>query len=116
MNIDVTRNHDYPYDEVEGFLKIDEIEWRNESYVFDITGVWVRLSDGTVWMAHDSGCSCPTPWENLNTFERVFSVDQLDDIYRDQNMEGSYGHTNYDEYQSFKATVASALEGLKERQ
>lgn len=34
------------------------------SYEFD-TILVVRDPDGALWAAHDSGCSCPTPFEDI---------------------------------------------------
>ena len=68
---------DPAFGEFVGFTRVAELEWDNEPYQFNITGLWKRDSDNTLWMAHDSGCSCPTPWENTTELERVFSRDQL---------------------------------------
>ncbi len=35
------------------------------SYEFDQLIV-VRAPDGTLWAAHDAGCSCPTPFEDMS--------------------------------------------------
>lgn len=34
------------------------------SYEFDIFAIWKELDDNTIWWDSDSGCSCPTPFEN----------------------------------------------------
>jgi len=58
------------------------------SYEFDILCFWVT-KDGRVYTAQDSGCSCPTPFEDycdndvesiLQRMERVGSVDQAERI------------------------------------
>ena len=38
------------------------IDLEGESYQFYLAGVWVR--DEGYYLSTDSGCSCPTPWEN----------------------------------------------------
>jgi hypothetical protein len=41
---------------------VGEAELSDESYSFDLVGVW-RAEDG-YYLGTDSGCSCPTPWES----------------------------------------------------
>jgi hypothetical protein len=110
----------YGYDQFVGFTKLDEIEWSNNSYEFDITGVWVRDNDGTVWTASDSGCSCPTPWEGTDTLERLFSIEPLVDRYKahtspDETGYRRYGSVNLGDWESFKAQVEGAFEALAKR-
>lgn len=40
------------------------VDLSEPDYSFDIIGFWVRKSDGQVLYATDSGCSCPSPWED----------------------------------------------------
>ncbi len=124
MEIKVTRKSNEDgyygyYDQFVGFTKLDEIEWDNESYAFNITGVWVKDDDGTVWTADDSGCSCPTPWENLDTLERLFSVEPLVERYKRQTSTDEsgyrYGSVNLSDWESFKAKVEGAFEALAKR-
>lgn len=42
-------------------------------YEFDEVIVWRRKADGTLWGAHDSGCSCPIPFDDIG-------VDDLEPI------------------------------------
>lgn len=109
----VPKRPDYPYDEIEGFTKIGEIEWDNESYAFNITGLWTRDSDGTLWMAHDQGCSCPTPWESFDELERVFTVDQIRELRREHADSYSGDRVILSDWENFVTTATEALEGLK---
>jgi hypothetical protein len=34
------------------------------SYEFDIFCIWKKLDDSTLWWDTDSGCSCPSPFDN----------------------------------------------------
>lgn len=34
------------------------------SYEFDMFVVWKKLDDNTLWWDTDSGCSCPSPFDN----------------------------------------------------
>lgn len=41
-----------------------DVDMTEESYSFDILRVG-RDRDGALWWARDSGCSCPTPFEDV---------------------------------------------------
>lgn len=34
------------------------------SYEFDMFVIWKKLDDNTLWFDTDSGCSCPSPFDN----------------------------------------------------
>ncbi len=36
-----------------------------DSYAFNMFVIWKRLEENTLWYASDSGCSCPTPFEDI---------------------------------------------------
>lgn len=42
---------------------LENIEWRYESWEYDQTEIYRRRSDGALFHASDSGCSCPMPFE-----------------------------------------------------
>lgn len=59
-----------------------EIGDENLDYEFDILAFW-KTPDGRVFSASDSGCSCPTPFENYENeaeLERVGSLAQAEQI------------------------------------
>lgn len=65
-----------------GLTPVAEIELDNESYQFNIRMVW-RHTDGTLYTARDSGCSCPSPFERytkLEDLERLATQQQVDEI------------------------------------
>lgn len=35
-----------------------------DSYEFDMFVIWKKLDDNTLWWDTDSGCSCPSPFDN----------------------------------------------------
>lgn len=47
-----------------GLSPIGEIDWSDGNYVFDLTVVWKRESDGRLVFGEDSGCSCPQPFDD----------------------------------------------------
>lgn len=56
----------YMYSDPEDFgLKmIGEVDFSSGCYCFDYTVVWQRVSDGRFVYGDDSGCSCPSPFED----------------------------------------------------
>lgn len=54
-----------------GLTPIIEVELDGESYEFNILMVW-KGQDGKLYTATDSGCSCPSP------FEDYISIDDLE--------------------------------------
>lgn len=57
--------NDNPYYSPEkcGLKIIDEID-NSGSYEYDKLVVWQKLDDKTIWYDTDSGCSCPSPFED----------------------------------------------------
>lgn len=46
-----------------GVIPVAEYDLYGKAYEFTLVVVW-RDADGNLWGAHDSGCSCPTPFED----------------------------------------------------
>jgi hypothetical protein len=61
-----------------GLEIVAEID-NDEPYEFDMVVVW-RDVDGRLWGAHDSGCSCPTPFEDVHYPAGMQQVRALDDV------------------------------------
>lgn len=49
------------------YSRIAEVDWDSEPYTFDMTRVYVEAGTGKLYYATDSGCSCPTPFEDATT-------------------------------------------------
>lgn len=47
-------------------LFVDDFERSDESYQFDITRVMFDVERRAYRVGRDSGCSCPTPFEDFN--------------------------------------------------
>lgn len=56
-----------PYSEPEefGLTKVLDVELAEPDYSFYILAGWVN-ADGEYFLGTDSGCSCPTPFEDYN--------------------------------------------------
>ncbi len=74
-----------PYYDSEKFgWEVLEIKYGDMCSEFDILVFW-KTNEGAVFMAHDSGCSCPDPFEKFesdtedgvkNLLERVSTIEQ----------------------------------------
>lgn len=47
-----------------GLATVGEVEWSDGCYQFDLTVVWRDTTTGALYYAEDSGCSCPSPFED----------------------------------------------------
>jgi hypothetical protein len=60
----------YSSPEKYGLTTIGEVSWSEPCYDFDLTAVW-RSSQGVLYWADDSGCSCPAPFEDYRSLEEL---------------------------------------------
>lgn len=51
----------------------------DEPYEFDMVVIW-RDAEGSLWGGHDSGCSCPTPFEDFHSTADMTAICSLDDV------------------------------------
>ena len=59
-----------------------------DSYEFNIIAVWKHKPTGKLYWAQDSGCSCPTPFEDYTSLEKLEEItennlDQFQEILKD---------------------------------
>jgi hypothetical protein len=69
---------------------IGSVEWTDESYSFDTTLI-LRGNDGKLYWGDDSGCSCPSPFENfyvLSDFETGTFMELSDHLQ--ERLSGNY--------------------------
>lgn len=78
-----------PYYQPEHFKLtfLGSLDEPNMSYEFHILQVWIHES-GKMYYAEDSGCSCPSPFENLHKLEDLTELNdytefaqRVDDFY-----------------------------------
>lgn len=62
-----------------GLTPVAEIDYSSGQYEFDLRVVW-RHSSGILLTARDSGCSCPSPFEDLSSLEatELFDYDEIE--------------------------------------
>lgn len=67
-----------------GLVPVAELELTEPSYSFDTVMVWRHDEKGALYWAHDSGCSCPVPFEDYTSLEQLSLVfeDTLDELRR----------------------------------
>lgn len=81
-----------------------------DSYEFDTVKVWQHIETGRVFAAQDSGCSCPTPFEDLiwpTDFVEVRTVADLDPLIA--KVENEYDTPNPREREALKEATRNAL-------
>lgn len=79
----------YYHPESLGLTIIAEVE-QGCGYDFDTT-ILFQKDDGTFWLAHDMGCSCPIPFDGFTFFsglDRVVSMSDMTGMLRHLSAEG----------------------------
>lgn len=64
-----------------GLTIVAEFQERDEPYSFDIV-VGFKHEDGRFFMAQDSGCSCPIPFERHTSLDALDEVRTIEDVER----------------------------------
>lgn len=62
-----------------GLAEIGQVDFSDGCYQFDYTTLWLHTDTGRFWMADDSGCSCPSPYEDLTSGD-LTEVTRLQDL------------------------------------
>lgn len=53
---------------------VGDLELYEPNYSFDTVVAWRHVPTGEVYWAHDSGCSCPSPFENYNSVSDLTKI------------------------------------------
>lgn len=85
---------------------VGEIDWDNECYQFNMTVVWAG-KDGTVYWADDSGCSCPSPFEDINSLDDLSKGTKWDALAHLQSQGEGNRRVDAGEYAALCAKVAA---------
>lgn len=81
---------------------------RPQDYSFDIVAVWRDNETGRLFGAFDSGCSCPSPFEDFSRLEDMTPIRSVADAARliEENI---YDRNVHGDKQAFLAKVRAAL-------
>lgn len=98
-----------------GLEVVGDFEWSEPDWSFDMLVVW-KESRGKYWIGEDSGCSCPSPFENItdiNELDGPFNKDSLrkriDFLIEERTSKGySYGYSKA-ELKKFASDILSRL-------
>lgn len=98
-------------DEPTAYECLAEVEWVGESYQFDMTRVYQHRETREVYYAEDTGCSCPSPFEDAteDDLEQIARIQDWYDYVKDRTVIAD----SDDVYQYPKPTPASALESAE---
>jgi hypothetical protein len=94
-----------------GLEPVAELDYSDGCYQFDLRVVW-KDAEGRLWTARDSGCSCPSPFEDTTELDRVFNLDDLDEEFREASGSRSFCPSAND-WLAFRDSVRGALDALK---
>jgi hypothetical protein len=91
-----------------GLSIVGEVEFSSGIYEFDTSVVWCDES-GQHYVADDSGCSCPEPFENVD-ISNLRKIDRLQDLvdYFDQRKAESY---RYEPDEDYASRTVSEIDG-----
>lgn len=104
-----------------GLETVAELEFSDGSYQFDTLVVWRHKDSGKFYTARDSGCSCPTPFEDYCGIDKLTELNAWTDLLSDvepeteRYLEGQkdsyyWGNPNFPgDAASFLGTVRSAM-------
>lgn len=88
-----------------GLTPIAEIDYSSGHYEFDIRCVW-KHENGKLLTARDSGCSCPSPFEDYSDIESLEEVN-IDSLVAEVNSATEY--TDPLQRKEFLKTVKDAM-------
>jgi hypothetical protein len=66
---------------------VAEIDYSDGDYCFDLRVVWAHRPSGRLLTARDSGCSCPSPFEDYSTIDSLDRLD-VDELVRESRRDG----------------------------
>lgn len=60
-----------------GLEIVDSIDSNYDSYGFDMFILWKHTESGKFYIGTDSGCSCPSPFEDVHSLDSLTEVDSF---------------------------------------
>jgi hypothetical protein len=101
----------YYHPEALGLTVVAELEFSDMNYCYDTRVVW-KDESGTLYTARDSGCSCPTPFEDYTSVESLerANLRELEDEVAFEKKSAYRGNPGFDsESRDFLDTVRAAF-------
>lgn len=96
-----------------GLTLVDTIErYEDLSYAFDLVAIWWH-EDGSIYFAADQGCSCPSPFEDFDSLEKLTKVSGWADLAA-QLLELSPDYGSDENKARYSAEVAEAVLKVRE--
>lgn len=88
---------------------VGEIDYSSGSYEFDIRMVWQHVPTGTLYTMRDSGCSCPSPFEDYVSLESldVLDISAVESEARDQ-LRQAHGYVSASDVANFLRAIRAA--------
>lgn len=65
--------------ETYNLIPFAELELTEPDYSFDILMVWRHAEDDGLYWMNDSGCSCPSPFEDYNSVDDLYLLATAND-------------------------------------
>ncbi len=65
-----------------GLKIVEETNKPDLSYEFDMVVAWEDVTTGKQYWAQDSGCSCPSPFEQFDSIESLDPMEATEDEYK----------------------------------
>lgn len=92
-----------------GLELIAERELSEPSWSFDTFIVLREIETGKVYVGSDSGCSCPTPFEDHSFPQDFIEVFSWEDVKREFNNALSYSDGSYEPINDVRHKVVGAF-------
>lgn len=92
-----------------GLTSVKDVEWRDEGYEFCLTALW-KSQEGRFFVASDSGCSCPSPFEDYSSVDQLAEVKSLGDLLAHIKQASEDHYFNYDATTAQRAELVSAYQ------
>jgi hypothetical protein len=68
------------------------------SYAFDMFGVWRDPETDKLYYGHDSGCSCPSPFENIGSLSDLNELNNINEFIERLGRWNFYGDDGRPEF------------------
>ncbi len=87
------------------------------SWEFDMIVVWKDVATGAFFAAHDSGCSCPTPFEDVTGLDKMTRIKKVEDFDRfaEPHLKGSYTQIPVAEIRKIRTSLSRRLKNAERK-